>query len=63
MNLRAFIRNNMDAIVDEGEVFAKTLLPVAGTMSSLALRDHCRIRAGWADRSEPPPAHPAQTAA
>jgi signal transduction histidine kinase len=42
MNLRAFIRNNMDAIVDEWEVFAKTLLPVAGTMSSLALRDHCR---------------------
>lgn len=42
MNLSAFIRNNMDAIVDEWEVFAKTLLPVAGTMSSLALRDHCR---------------------
>lgn len=40
MNLHAFIRNNMDAIVDEWEVFANTLLPVAGTMSSLALRDH-----------------------
>jgi len=42
MNLSVFIRNNLDAIVDEWEVFAKTLLPVAGTMSSLALRDHCR---------------------
>jgi len=42
MNLSAFISDNIDAIVDEWEVFAKTLLPVAGTMSSLALRDHCR---------------------
>ncbi len=42
MNLNAFISNNLDAIVDEWEVFAKTLLPVAGSMSSLALRDHCR---------------------
>ncbi len=42
MNLNVFISNNLDAIVDEWEVFAKTLLPVAGTMSSLALRDHCR---------------------
>ncbi len=42
MNLSAFISNNLDAIVDEWEVFAKSLLPVAGTMSSLALRDHCR---------------------
>ena len=42
MNLSAFISNNIDAIVDEWEVFAKTLLPVAETMSSVALRDHCR---------------------
>ncbi len=42
MNLSAFISHNTDAIVDEWEVFAKTLLPVADTMSSLALRDHCR---------------------
>ena len=42
MNLSAFISRNMDAIVDEWEVFSKTLLPVAETMSSLALRDHCR---------------------
>jgi len=42
MNLSAFISDNLDAIVNEWEVFAKTLLPVAGTMSNLALRDHCR---------------------
>ncbi len=42
MNLSAFISKNVDAIVDEWESFAKTLLPIAGTMSSLALRDHCR---------------------
>ena len=42
MNLSAFISHNTDAIVDEWEVFAKTLSPVADTMSSLALRDHCR---------------------
>mgnify|MGYP000210729665 CR=1 FL=1 len=42
MSLSAFISNNLDAIVDEWESFAKTLLPVSGTMSSLALRDHCR---------------------
>jgi len=42
MNLSTFISNNLSAIVDEWELFAKTLLPVAGTMSNLALRDHCR---------------------
>ena len=42
MNLSAFISNNLDAIVDDWESFAQTLLPIAGTMSSLALRDHCR---------------------
>ncbi len=42
MNLSAFISQNTDAIVDEWEVFAKTLSPVADTMSSQALRDHCR---------------------
>ena len=42
MNLSAFISNNLDSIVDEWESFAKTLLPMAGTMTSLALRDHCR---------------------
>lgn len=42
MSLSAFISTNLDAIVDEWESFAKTLLPIAGTMSSLALRDHCR---------------------
>ncbi len=42
MSLSAFISNNVDAIVDEWESFAKTLLPTAGTMSRLELRDHCR---------------------
>ena len=42
MNLSAFISHNTDAIVDEWEVFAKTLSPVADAMSSPALRDHCR---------------------
>ena len=42
MSLSAFIGNNLDAIVDEWELFAKTLLPVSGSMSSMALRDHCR---------------------
>lgn len=42
MSLSAFISENLDAIVDEWESFAKTLLPMAGTMSSLELRDHCR---------------------
>jgi hypothetical protein len=42
MNLSAFMSRNVDAIVDEWESFAKTLLPIAGTMSRLALRDHCR---------------------
>jgi signal transduction histidine kinase len=37
----AFIRGNLDAIVAEWEVFAKTL-PAATSMSRLALRDHCR---------------------
>lgn len=42
MNLSTFISQNMDEIVHEWEIFAKTLSPVADTMSSQALRDHCR---------------------
>lgn len=42
VNLSTFIRSNLDAIVGEWELFATSLLPVAGTMSRLALRDHCR---------------------
>lgn len=42
MSLSAFISKNLDAIVDEWESFAETLLPMAGAMSGLALRDHCR---------------------
>ncbi len=42
MRLSTFITDNVDAIVDEWERFARTLLPVGTTMTALALRDHCR---------------------
>jgi signal transduction histidine kinase len=41
MTFSAFIRNNLDAIVNAWEAFAQTL-PAAQSMSRLALRDHCR---------------------
>jgi signal transduction histidine kinase len=41
MTFSAFIRDNLDAIVAEWEVFARTI-PAATSMSGLALRDHCR---------------------
>ncbi|HET7728969.1 MAG TPA: HAMP domain-containing sensor histidine kinase [Usitatibacter sp.] len=41
-NLSAFITANLPLILAEWEVFAKTLLPSAATMDSLALRDHAR---------------------
>jgi signal transduction histidine kinase/CRP-like cAMP-binding protein len=40
--LAGFINRHMDEIVAEWEVFARTLLPAAATMSSLALRDHAQ---------------------
>lgn len=40
--LSGFIDQNMDAIVAEWETFARTLLPAAATMSSLALRDQAK---------------------
>src|SRR4029453_12654520 len=40
--LSAFIDQNMEQIVVEWEAFARTLLPAAATMSSLALRDHAK---------------------
>ena len=42
MKLSNFISGNVNAIVDEWERFARTLLPVGKTMPALALRDHCR---------------------
>ena len=42
MKLSSFISDNVNAIVDEWERFARTLLPVGKTMTRLALRDHCR---------------------
>ena len=40
MRLSDFIRKNHSAIVREWETFAATLLPAAGGMTDLALRDH-----------------------
>lgn len=42
MRLAAFILQNMEAILEEWEAFATTLLPAAATMTPLALRDHAR---------------------
>ena len=41
MSFSAFIRDNLDAIVSNWEAFARTL-PAARSMSTPALRDHCR---------------------
>lgn len=40
--LSAFIQENMEEILAEWEAFARTLLPAAATMTSLALRDHAK---------------------
>src|SRR5688572_26541020 len=42
MKLSRFIIENMEAILTEWESFAKTILPAAETMDSLALRDHAK---------------------
>lgn len=42
MKLSKFIIENMEAILTEWESFAKTILPAAETMDSLALRDHAK---------------------
>src|SRR5512133_2262225 len=42
MTLSAFIRENMEAIVQEWLAFALTMEPAASTMSALALRDHAK---------------------
>ena len=42
LQLSGFIEQHMDEIVAEWEAFARTLLPAAATMTSLALRDHAR---------------------
>ena len=43
MKLSEFIIRNMEHILVEWEAFAKTTLPAAETMSSLALRDHAKL--------------------
>lgn len=42
MKLSKFIIGNMEAILIEWESFAKTILPAAESMNSLALRDHAK---------------------
>ncbi|MDQ6628527.1 MAG: RsbRD N-terminal domain-containing protein [Pseudomonadota bacterium] len=42
MEFSAFIEDNVQAILDEWEGFAHTLLPAAGSMSTQELRDHSR---------------------
>jgi len=42
MSLAGFITANIDTILAEWERFARTLLPSAATMDTLALRDHAR---------------------
>jgi len=42
MTLSSFITDNMEAIVQEWQVFAMTMEPAASTMSVLALRDHAK---------------------
>ena len=41
-NLADFLHDNIDKILSEWEAFARTLLPSAATMDSLALRDHAK---------------------
>lgn len=43
MNLLAFIRAEVDSIVDEWESFAKTCLPAAKDLDSESLRDHAKV--------------------
>jgi signal transduction histidine kinase/CRP-like cAMP-binding protein len=42
LQLSTFIQEHMEEIVAEWEAFARTLLPAAATMTSLALRDHTK---------------------
>ena len=42
MRLADFILGNMETILGEWEEFAATLLPAAGDMTTLALRDHAK---------------------
>jgi hypothetical protein len=53
--LGSFIQRNMGAILSEWEVFAKTKIPAAATMSVLELRDHAEemLREIAADMGRP----------
>ena len=56
MRLADFILRNMETILGEWEEFAATLLPAAGGMTTLALRDHAKqiLEAVAEDLSTPP---------
>jgi signal transduction histidine kinase len=43
MKLSTFIRSHMETILVEWESFARTLQPLDGQMSALALRDHAKL--------------------
>ena len=43
MKLSAFIQNNTEAIIQEFEQFARSILPKTGGLDQTALRDHARL--------------------
>lgn len=55
MSLAAFIKSNVDRIVDDCELFARTMLPAAASMDKEALRDHAAqiLEAVWRDLGRP----------
>lgn len=55
MSLSQFIRRDLEAILNEWETFARTILPVTAGMSTQRLRDHAReMLIGIADDMEIP---------
>ena len=42
MRFSAFIKDNLDAILEEWDAFARTLFPAGKAISNEELRDHCR---------------------
>ncbi|WP_338584472.1 HAMP domain-containing sensor histidine kinase [Pseudomonas sp. MAG733B] len=63
MRLSEFIVKNVDRIVDEWELFAKTITPAADTMDGPALRDHARSILLAAARDMNKPQSPGEQAA
>jgi signal transduction histidine kinase len=42
MRLSQFVATNLEEILAEWEIFARRMIPAAGTMTALAIRDHAR---------------------